>query len=361
MDVYKRLAKKLDELPEGFPATESGVEIKILRTIFAPEEAEMALKLTADPETAQSIAKRLGKPLEEMRSILDGMVVKGQIGSLKMAGQQVYRLVPFLIGIIELQGGKKRLTKELAELFEEYLPILRKKLGGHKPHLTRVIPVNAQIQADLQILQHDDIRQIFQQAKSFRVQECFCRVEKALLGQNCKHPIMTCINYSMEENAYDYFKLEGVITRDEALKIMDEAEKEGLVHCTYNVEKGIGGFLCNCCSCCCGLLRNIKEFKVPYYLAKSRYVAHIEHDTCLACGVCKDERCPIDAITEEDGRYHVLDKRCIGCGVCTITCPSESIKLIERPELDRDEIPQDRIEWSKRRLAERGQVYLREI
>ncbi len=353
MDVYKRLANKLDELPEGFPASKSGVELKILRKIYLPEEAEMALKLTADPETAQSIAERLDKPLEEMRAILDGMVRKGQIGSLKIAGQQVYKFIPFLIGIIELQRGE-RLTKELTELFEEYGPIIRKSLGGHKPHLTRVIPINAPVQADLQVLQREDIRQLIQQAKSFRVQECFCRVEKALLGKSCKHPLKTCVNYSMEEGAYDYFKLDGVITRDEALKIMDEAEKEGLVHCTYNVEKGIAGFICNCCSCCCGLLRAVKEFKVPYTLAKSNYVADIDQNTCLACGVCKDERCPMDAITEEDGRYHVLYKRCIGCGVCVITCPSESIKLAERPELDRDEIAQDRIEWNKRRLAERG-------
>ncbi len=207
MDVYKRLANKLDELPEGFPASKSGVELKILRKIYLPEEAEMALKLTADPETAQSIAERLDKPLEEMRAILDGIVRKGQIGSLKIAGQQVYKFIPFLIGIIELQRGE-RLTKELTELFEEYGPIIRKSLGGHKPHLTRVIPINAPVQADLQVLQREDIRQLIQQAKSFRVQECFCRVEKALLGKSCKHPLKTCVNYSMEEGAYDYFKLD---------------------------------------------------------------------------------------------------------------------------------------------------------
>ena len=42
-DVYQRLAKKLDELPNGFPATESGVELKILRKIFTQEEAEMKI------------------------------------------------------------------------------------------------------------------------------------------------------------------------------------------------------------------------------------------------------------------------------------------------------------------------------
>ena len=276
----------------------------------------MALRLTAVPETAEAIAKRLGKPVEKMRAILDDMAGKGQTGSFKMAGQQVYKLVPFVVGIYELQRGE-RLTKELAELLEEYLPMLTKEVGGHKPHLTRVIPINVKIKADLQVLQHEDIRQVIEKAKCFRVQDCICRKEQALLGNRCKHTLKNCVQYSMEEGAYDYFKLDGdIITRDETLKIMDEAEKEGLVHCTYNVENAIGGFLCNCCPCSCGLLRAVKEFNAPYTLAKSNYVANIDQNTCLACGVCKDERCPMDAIMEDDGRYHVLDKRCIGCGVC---------------------------------------------
>jgi hypothetical protein len=40
-DVYKRLARHLDELPAGFPPLESGVEIRILKRLFSEEEAEM--------------------------------------------------------------------------------------------------------------------------------------------------------------------------------------------------------------------------------------------------------------------------------------------------------------------------------
>ncbi|HSR12075.1 MAG TPA: 4Fe-4S ferredoxin, partial [Thermodesulfobacteriota bacterium] len=95
IDVYERLAKKLDERPGGFPATQERVEIEILKKIFSPEEAEMALDIKPIPETAEGIAQRLGKSAEEMRSILDGMVRKGQIGRLKVAGKQVYVFIPF--------------------------------------------------------------------------------------------------------------------------------------------------------------------------------------------------------------------------------------------------------------------------
>ena len=57
-DVYRRLAKHLDNLPGGFPPTESGVELRILRRLFTPEEAELAMRLTLIPEEAPVVARR---------------------------------------------------------------------------------------------------------------------------------------------------------------------------------------------------------------------------------------------------------------------------------------------------------------
>ena len=54
-DVYQNLAQKLDEMPNGFPTTKGGVELKILQKIFEPHEAEMALKIRPVPESAASI------------------------------------------------------------------------------------------------------------------------------------------------------------------------------------------------------------------------------------------------------------------------------------------------------------------
>ena len=57
-DVYRRLQERLDDLPVGYPATASGVELRILKRLFTPEEAEVALALSAAPETAEAIARR---------------------------------------------------------------------------------------------------------------------------------------------------------------------------------------------------------------------------------------------------------------------------------------------------------------
>ena len=113
-DIYGALARRLDELPQGFPSTESGVELRILKKIFSPGEAGMALNMKPSPETAEDVAKRLGRPMEEMRETLDQMARNGQIGSFTVSGRQMYKMIPFVVGIYEFQ--RDRLDKELAEL-----------------------------------------------------------------------------------------------------------------------------------------------------------------------------------------------------------------------------------------------------
>jgi len=350
-DVYKRLARRLDELPNGYPATESGVELKILEKIFTPEEAEMTLKIKPFPETVEAIAERVGKPVPEMQAILDNLVEKGQIGSLKMAGQRMYMMLPFVVGIFELQ--LHRMDEELARLFEEYEPEFMKAVGHVEPAVARVVPVNQQIDAELQVHRYEDARRLIEEAKSFQLNECICRKGKALLGQPCGHTLEACLSFTTEEGEFDKYAKGKIISKEEALKVIADAEEEGLVHCTYNVEHG-HIFLCNCCPCCCGLLRSIKEFRVPSVLAKSNFVASIDQESCIACGVCADERCPMDAIVEEDGAYRVLVERCVGCGVCTSTCPTESITLVRKPEGERDKPPANLIDWYFKRAASRG-------
>jgi electron transport complex protein RnfB len=352
-DVYERLAKKLDGLPHGYPATESGVELKILQKIFTPEDAEMALKLKPIPETAESVAERLGRPVTEIRDILDSMAKNRQVGSFKRFGAQMYVLAPFVVGIYEFQVY--RLDKELVELFEEYAPTLFKTLGGHEPAIARTVPVNIQVEAKGQIQLYEDIVKMIEEAKSFNLMECICRQERALEGHPCKHPLETCLTFSREENAYDYFSLGGrKISKGEALEVLENAEKEGLVHNTfYNTKQGHFA-VCNCCPCCCGVFRGLKEFKAPYALAKSNFVASIDQETCSECGVCAEERCPVEAIVEEESGYTVQAGICIGCGVCTVTCPTESIRLVRKPEGEQNLPPEDFVEWAEKRAANRG-------
>jgi Na+-translocating ferredoxin:NAD+ oxidoreductase subunit B len=351
-DVYKQLANKLDKLPNGFPATPSGVELRILKKIFPAEDARNALKLEPFPQTAERIAKRFRKPVDVTRSMLDRMAVQGQIGSFKMDGVQKYALLSFVVGIYEFQLN--RLDKELADLFEEYMPRFSQSLGGYKPALARVIPVNVAIDSKLEILAYEDMRKMIEESKSFALRECICRKEKALEGHPCSHTMETCLGFSKEEGAYDYFNYAGrVITKQEALQVLEQTEKEGLVHATFNIREN-QGFVCNCCSCCCGFLRGMNEFHAPYTLARSNLVASINRESCNDCGICAEERCPMQAIEASGGFHSVSVTRCIGCGVCSLACPTDSIKLVRRPTEEQDIPPKNIVHWSVERLASRS-------
>ena len=78
-DVYQNLAKYLDRLPGGFPATESGVEIRILKHLFSPEEAELTVCLNIIPEAPEAIAARTGMDAEAIATMLEEMSRKGLI------------------------------------------------------------------------------------------------------------------------------------------------------------------------------------------------------------------------------------------------------------------------------------------
>jgi electron transport complex protein RnfB len=352
-DVYTRLARALDKLPHGFPPAEDGVELEILRKIFSPEDAAMALRLKPIPEPAGVIARRVGLPAEQVARTLDAMAEHGQIFKLRQRGEETYALAPFVIGIWEFQLN--HLDREMAELFERYGPTLLATVGGAEPALVRVVPVNKRIDARAEIMRYDDLRQILESCSSFRVAECICRKEMELLGKPCSHSRETCMSFARAEDAYDGMPEWGRrVTREEALELLDACEAEGLVHNTYNVQRE-PFFVCNCCSCCCGLLRALNEHDAPYLIARSNYVAEIDVDACNVCGICSDgERCPVGAIGEvDDDVFRVDGQRCLGCGVCAVACEYEAIHLVERPEAERLTPPETIVHWSLDRTDHR--------
>lgn len=349
MDVYRRLARRLDALPHGFPATGSGVELRILRKVFEPADAELALLLRPWPEPPEAIARRARRPADEVRARLESMADRGQIGAGLGSRGPRFSLIPFVVGIYEFQ--LERMDRELADLFEEYAPSLMRTLGGHAPAVARVVPVNAPIEARPRILPHDDLRAMLERARSFRVAPCICRKERALEGHPCSHTLETCLAFSTRENAYERYPPGGrVIDRAEALRVLSAAEDEGLVHCTYNV-RDEPMFVCNCCSCCCGFLRGVKEFHAPHFLARSSVVAHVDADACGSCGACVD-RCPMEAIADAGDGHEVRAERCIGCGVCATGCPAEAIRLRERPDAELP--PAGLMDWVVERTSSRS-------
>ena len=115
------------------------------------------------------------------------------------------------------------------------------------------------------------------------------------------------------------------ITRDEAMSIIEQNQKQGLVLQPSNTEKV--EFICSCCGCCCGMLDVHKNIPKPLDFWASNYHAVVDTNTCEGCGTC-EEWCQVSAVSiSENEQQAVVDlNRCLGCGVCVSNCPTESIQ-----------------------------------
>jgi heterodisulfide reductase subunit A-like polyferredoxin len=89
-------------------------------------------------------------------------------------------------------------------------------------------------------------------------------------------------------------------------------------------------------------------------IAQSNYWSSIDPDTCSACGTCADERCPMGAISETEDYCEVNRERCIGCGVCASTCPTESISLLRKPEDQCAQRAPNMVHWMMERSMNTG-------
>ncbi|MFL7868856.1 MAG: ATP-binding protein [Anaerolineales bacterium] len=348
---YKKLAERLDALPNGFPATRDGAELRLLAKIFTPEEAELASQLRLTREVPQQIAGRLGRETAEVRALLKEMVRKGLITAGRTEGGLGYGLMPFVVGIYEMQLGN--MDQELAERFEDYFQEAFTEMLRVKPQVHRVIPVNESIKVDMEIRPFESALDLINNAKAWGVQDCICRKQKALIGDPCEHPLDVCMTFSDTPEAFNGNPVVHAQTREEALATLKRAAEAGLVHSVSNNQKGIY-YICNCCTCSCGVLRGMAEVGIANVVAHSSFVNQVDEMLCNGCETCL-EYCQFDALAlGDDMVVQVNTLRCVGCGVCVPQCPNEALGMVLRPEDDLILPPETIKEWGMQRAAERG-------
>lgn len=340
-ESYRRLARVLDALPNRFPVTESEVELKLLAKLFAEEEALLACVMQLTAESAGDIANRAGSDPKETRNTLKRMVAKGLIDIRRGEGEFSYALRPFVVGFYE--GQLPRMDAEMADLFEQYYRETRGGILRDTPALHRVIPVEKAIPLEVHIHPYERASQLLEGANSWGVRDCICRVQQRLLGKNCSHPVETCLVFSHVERAFDRSKVDRALTKDEALKILRETEEAGLVHSSGNYRDGIE-YICNCCICCCGIMRGIAEFGIMSAVARSDFQIVVEGDTCNGCEACTG-RCQFEGLTMAEGLAVANYLRCVGCGLCVLVCPTDALHLNRRKEGEVPVPPQDIKAW----------------
>jgi electron transport complex protein RnfB len=331
--VYTELQKHLDKQAVGFPPTKTGVEIRILKHLFTPEQAALALHLNYTPQSAADInkkAKSSGLSLEKVTGMLEEMTRNGSISSTEKNGTEHYFTIPLLVGIVELHAHKA--TREFWSDFATYTSgEFGRVYATTKVSQMRTVPVEKSLSVEQHVTSYDKIREVINSTDGpITLSRCMCRESAKMRGQPCKTTKReeTCMGFGDWARRSAKSGNAKIITKEEALEVTRLNEEDGLVLQPNNYQKI--DFICACCGCCCGILVRQKRMPKPALNWAHNFHAAVATDTCTGCGTCV-ERCQVNAITidEESGYAAVNLDRCIGCGNCVTTCPAEALKLVK--------------------------------
>jgi ferredoxin len=329
------------------------------------EELDVIYAFRLQPsQTMDQLVASSGFAAEKIEPLAASLARKGLIfNQPNSAGVMVYRILPLmLVGLmeyrfmVELTGSPEE--KRLAELFEKLLAELRDQiqsnydtlspLFNHAPALDRTVP--ARVAEDGRpikiipigktlavgeevVVPSQTVEEIINKFDDIAVGYCFCRQRRSLLGDPCRTaaPTLNCFTFgkSARHTAAQGFAKK--VTKQQALEIMQTAEKAGLIHKAFHPgsrESSPETSICNCCKDCCDTLELWRNGTLPL-INSTFYLSVIDPQICTGCGICV-ERCPTDAISLTDAGWAQRDENaCLGCGVCSRFCPEEAIALKE--------------------------------
>ncbi len=334
---YEVLMQKL-----GFP--ESQHLRKILEYLMDDEEARIAAAL---PGTAEEVAEKLGLSKERVKEILEKLFFKGAIFPRDFQRREYYRFARDIIQLHDATLASQHMNDpDYAKLWKEFgekeaSAKIGQILSAAGIKVWRVVPAYNAIKDLPDVLPYENIKEMIKAQEKLAIVPCSCRNLTRLAGDRC--------GFTDEEKVWHCIQLgrgaEYVVARgsgremsvDEALKLIDEIEKDGLVHTWPNTAKIVDRRVnvnCNCCSDCCEFFLAAKYAEIPIdaLLEKSRYCAYVDEEACIGCQTCI-ERCHFDAIElykpEGSKKYkaRVVEEKCFGCGVCVVGCEQDAIKF----------------------------------
>jgi ferredoxin len=348
-----------------FPVNDT--TIAIIENVIGDNEEELDFVSAFDKKASQTmeeLKESTGLPHEKIEGLATSLAAKGLIfNQPSSSGVMVYRLLPLMtVGVLEykfmgdLKGDEKE--KELAQLFEKLIEEVRAQIQDNYDNLIplfkaappvdrtvpmrttedgkpiRVISLDKKVDVPEEfILPSQTVEEIIEKFDDIAVGHCFCRQRHKTLGETCdlNAPMLTCFTFGKSARHVVAQGFATSVTKQEALKIMKEAEEVGLVHKAFHPGSNVSRpetSICNCCKDCCDTFNFWRRGALPL-INSTYYLSVIDQELCTGCGICV-ERCPTDAITlNSDGVAERDEAACIGCGICARFCPEEAVSLKE--------------------------------
>jgi len=345
--VYVRIAENVDKGILTAPKSDgepSKAFIAYLKLVYTPEEANIAQYLSMEemeaPKTVEELADDSGLDVDEVRDIIVSLSRKGGV-----SGQDQYVLpaVDVLINLHMWYPEIKEDDLKAAELYQQFFI----EEGFHKYYATsrrgtpmmRTIPIKQAIHLDTETFTAEEAHAFVMglSTEDLALIPCSCRTRTEKMGiRECKHrvPVASCVVIGEAAGYYEEIGLGKRVTKEQALAYIDEVVTLGLIPTTANSVEGPHNLMCMCCGCCCSNVRGRTRWDNPTAVRPANFIPEASDD-CTLCGTCVD-RCFLDALSlDEDAEKAVVDpEKCIGCGVCAVTCPQEALRLhrFERSE-----------------------------
>jgi ferredoxin len=364
--VYERLQQRLDRNVTGAP--DSPTLLEILRTLFSPEDAELAARIPTRLTTIPDLAGRLGVDPDELDDRITDMAGRGLVVDVVHEGRRFVSLAPVVIGFFEFTFMRTRddlPMKRLAELFEQYFyeddRFCRSVFDG-QTQIGRSLVREEALPTDdhVEILDWERATRIVESATSHAVSLCACRHKASHLDHACDAPMETCLTLNDAAVSMARNGIARPIDAREAVAILERSKDAGLAQTGDNVQQNVS-YICNCCGCCCGMMQAIRKFGVRNAIVTSNWIADLDESRCKGCARCA-EACPAQAVSmvaapganKKNRRARVDDDGCLGCGVCHAACKNGALAM--RPRERRVYTPETMFDRYVAMAIERGKL-----
>ena len=175
---------------------ENAPEYYALASILTDDEADVAIAAGLRKErTAEYLAKKVGKPVDEVQKIAEHLAWIGvfRITTDPADGKDRFFMQIFAPGIMEMLVNNQELLEthpEVGRAFEEYTRIRMQNMSPMMPNgygLMRVVPVESAIQDIPEAEDYDKLSYYLNKYDVFSVSPCSCRASRRTLGDGCGH------------------------------------------------------------------------------------------------------------------------------------------------------------------------------